>query len=66
MRHRQTQVQLNLYIIQGDSKIWIHPIKFVIDIDRKMQLCTPFMEIKVQYLVTATTLLMLLITHNVV
>lgn len=42
--------------IQGELKVWIHPVKFSMDKDIQIKLRTPFMEIKVNVLVTNTTL----------
>lgn len=39
------------------SKVRIHPVKFVMFTNRKMQLRTPFLKIQVKVLVTITSLL---------
>lgn len=37
------------YTGQGESKVGIHPVKYLMDKDRAMKLRTPFKEIKVNF-----------------
>lgn len=42
----------------GESKVWVHPVKVLMDSDRTMKLRTPFQDqTKVNFIVTITTLL---------
>lgn len=48
---------ISIYLrIQNESKSRIHPIKIVIDEDRKMKLQTPSQEIQIHYLLLLTNL----------